>query len=149
MKMNKCLAVAFCFVSGCASPEKFESDFSCSSSKQEFGDYNLEMNHFKVNDRNKSEFAIKLNKNIIKIYNVELDKMWLQDSIVFQQEKKGFYYFQSATPEHLDLLGVLELPTKYIVNKNNNTIFVLTMNKYEGEDKVRCGGSGFILNCQL
>ncbi|WP_460615316.1 hypothetical protein [Hymenobacter seoulensis] len=152
---KKALLVAYLLgvmylASGCGFNDPLESRFACSSIQQEFGEYNLEMEHFKLRERTNVEFALKLDDGIMKIYNVKLDKMWMEDSVTFHHEKDGLYYFQSTTPEHVNILGVTELPTKYVLNKKENVVWYMGMNRNDEDGgRVHCSTAIFHLNCQL
>jgi hypothetical protein len=139
----------------CACASQFKdplaSKFVCSSNNQEVGDYNLEMEHFKSDGKSKIEFALKLDDGIIKIYNVNDNKMWVEDSVTFHHEKDGMYYFVSTTPEQLRESGAVELPTKYILNKGSNLLWYMPMKRVieDGKPHVSCNAAIFHLNCQL
>ena len=121
----------------------------CTSNRQEYGDYNLEMSYLKPTGLDKYNYAIKIDNGVVKIYNTNFNQMWQQDTVYLHHEKDGTYMFESTKPEFVNEVGVTELPHKYVFTRKDGTLTYLGLGRYvkDGEQHTYCKAVTFRLEC--
>ncbi len=112
----------------------------CSSRSQEYGDYNMQMEYLKVNEKSAHDYAIKIDDNIIKVFHKKYEQMWEEDTVALKNRKDGVYTFISTSPEVLNEALVFEMPTIWVYDKDSKLLTYLGRRRYyqDGKEKSIC-----------
>ena len=108
------------------------TDFSivCVSNKQEYGNYNQDMEYMETKKIETGRFAIKIDEKYVRIYDINKSHFCIQDSIQQYNKINATYYFKSKSTV-LDLMDErmsASLINRYILDTKSGTLHLIGNN---------------------
>lgn len=118
-------------------------DISCVSDRQEYGDYNRDMEYTTITEKLASHFFVKISDDFVKIYDINKGRYIAQESVRQYNQKKGVYYFKSGPEAQDDNRVEHDMSTRYIFDAKTSKLCVVSKKSiFEYEATI------FHLNCQ-